>query len=179
MTPSRPARPIASATNLIVEGTVDVSSQRGIQTGAGANYGACPAGTLPQDDYGGAGGGAGGSFGGSGSAIGAIFGAFVLRSVSDLLFVFDIELLETRTNPTVAPADVPAPGALTICSGFGIMIGFATKGDALASTIRRAWHSTLSVISMSPMRTPAGSSDSVRPRLRHWTPCRSSRARRR
>ena len=30
-------------------------------------------------------------FGGSGSAIGSIFGAFVMRTVGDLLFVFDIE----------------------------------------------------------------------------------------
>lgn len=30
-------------------------------------------------------------FGGSGSAIGAIFGAFVLRTIGDLLFVFDME----------------------------------------------------------------------------------------
>ena len=31
--------------------------------------------------------------GGTGGAIGSIFGAFVLRSVSDLLFVFDIDPL--------------------------------------------------------------------------------------
>jgi ribose transport system permease protein len=30
-------------------------------------------------------------FGGSGSAIGSIFGAFVLRTIGDLLFVFDLE----------------------------------------------------------------------------------------
>ena len=32
-------------------------------------------------------------FGGVGGAIGSIFGAFVLRTISDLLFVFDIEPL--------------------------------------------------------------------------------------
>jgi ribose transport system permease protein len=31
--------------------------------------------------------------GGTGGAIGSIFGAFVLRNVSDLLFVFDIDPL--------------------------------------------------------------------------------------
>jgi ribose transport system permease protein len=30
-------------------------------------------------------------FGGSGSAVGSIFGAFVLRTIGDLLFVFDLE----------------------------------------------------------------------------------------
>ena len=32
-------------------------------------------------------------FGGAGSAIGSIFGAFVLRTIGDLLFVFDLEPL--------------------------------------------------------------------------------------
>jgi len=32
-------------------------------------------------------------FGGAGSAIGAIFGAFVLRTIGDLLFVFDFDPL--------------------------------------------------------------------------------------
>ena len=32
-------------------------------------------------------------FGGSGSAVGSIFGAFVLRTIGDLLFVFDMDPL--------------------------------------------------------------------------------------
>src|SRR6202022_4238060 len=32
-------------------------------------------------------------FGGSGGAIGSIFGAFVLRTIGDLLFVFDLDAL--------------------------------------------------------------------------------------
>ena len=32
-------------------------------------------------------------YGGSGGAIGTIFGAFVLRTIGDLLFVFDIDPL--------------------------------------------------------------------------------------
>ncbi len=57
---------IASVADLRIDGLIDVSSQRGIQTGAGANYGGCPAGLAPENDLGGAAGGAGGSFGGGG-----------------------------------------------------------------------------------------------------------------
>ena len=57
------ARPliIASRGDVIIDGTVDVSSQRNQQRGAGANDSACPEVAGGEGDLGGGGGGAGGS----------------------------------------------------------------------------------------------------------------------
>mgnify|MGYP003631763832 FL=1 len=53
---------VASATTISISGTVDASSQRGGQLGAGANFNECALASGPQRDVGGAGGAAGGSF---------------------------------------------------------------------------------------------------------------------
>lgn len=61
-TGSRPLA-IASATTLTLDGTIDVSSRRGVRTGPGAGDASCTFAATPEEDIGGAGGGAGGSFG--------------------------------------------------------------------------------------------------------------------
>ncbi len=57
---------IASIGDILIDGTIDVSSYRAEQTGAGANYATCMHARDPEDDVGGAGGAAGGSFAGRG-----------------------------------------------------------------------------------------------------------------
>ena len=49
-------------------------------------------------------------FGGSGTAIGSIFGAFVLRTISDLLFVFDLPPL-WLLNLVCCPGHAMPPAA--------------------------------------------------------------------
>jgi hypothetical protein len=60
------SRPLvfASAQTISISGTVDASSRRGVQEGAGADFGSCALASGPQRDIGGAGGAAGGSLAG-------------------------------------------------------------------------------------------------------------------
>jgi hypothetical protein len=62
---SRPLM-LAATGNIELSGNFDISSQRGGQTGAGANFSGCASTSEPDDDVGGSGGGAGGSFAGDG-----------------------------------------------------------------------------------------------------------------
>jgi len=55
---------VASSDSISIFGTLDASSQRGVQQGAGANFDDCALASGPQRDIGGAGGAAGGSFAG-------------------------------------------------------------------------------------------------------------------
>ena len=61
-TGSRPLA-IASASTMIVAGTIDVSSKRGMASGPAASSSLCGFASAPDEDAGGAGGGAGGTFG--------------------------------------------------------------------------------------------------------------------
>lgn len=64
-TGSRPLA-IAATSAMTIDGTIDVSSQRGVARGPGADDAACTFASVPENDLGGAAGGAGGSFGTSG-----------------------------------------------------------------------------------------------------------------
>ncbi len=58
---------IASMGDILIDGTIDVSSYRGVDgLGAGANHATCAHESPPEQDLGGAGGAAGGSFAGAG-----------------------------------------------------------------------------------------------------------------
>jgi len=59
---SRPLA-IASTSTMFISGTIDVSSRRAGQRGAGSSNPSCTFASAPESDIGGGGGGAGGSFG--------------------------------------------------------------------------------------------------------------------
>ena len=61
-------------------------------------------------------------FGGVGSAIGSIFGAFVMRTVGDLLIVFDI-------NPVLQPLFVGVVLLLAVCLGSLRLLRIKNKLD--------------------------------------------------
>jgi ribose transport system permease protein len=61
-------------------------------------------------------------FGGIGSAIGSIFGAFVMRTVGDLLIVFDI-------NPVLQPLFVGVVLLLAVCIGSLRLLRIKNKVD--------------------------------------------------